>query len=93
MGRYEKAWQVARQRIEDAEKRAQRARGSVRLLAVSKTFPAGAIRDLHGSGQRAFGENYVQEASAKREALADLDIEWHLIGPLQSNKTRLAAAS
>jgi pyridoxal phosphate enzyme (YggS family) len=47
---------------------------------------------LHGSGQRAFGENYVQEASAKREALADLDIEWHLIGPLQSNKTRLAAA-
>ena len=92
MGRYEKAWQVARQRIERAEKRAQRARGSVRLLAVSKTFPAGAIRDLHGSGQRAFGENYVQEASAKREALADLDIEWHLIGPLQSNKTRLAAA-
>ena len=53
MGRYEKAWQVARQRIEEAEKRAQRARGSVRLLAVSKTFPAGAIRDLHGSGQRA----------------------------------------
>jgi len=92
MGRYEKAWQVARQRIEEAEKRAHRARGSVRLLAVSKTFPAGAIRDLHGSGQRAFGENYVQEASAKREALADLDIEWHLIGPLQSNKTRLAAA-
>ena len=92
MGRYEKAWQVARQRIEEAEKRAQRGRGSVRLLAVSKTFPAGAIRDLHGSGQRAFGENYVQEASAKREALADLDIEWHLIGPLQSNKTRLAAA-
>ena len=92
MGRYEKAWQVARQRIEEAEKRAQRARGSVRLLAVSKTFPAGAIRDLHGSGQRAFGENYVQEASAKREALADLDIEWHLIGPLQTNKTRLAAA-
>jgi len=92
MGRYEKAWQVARQRIEEAEKRAHRARGSVRLRAVSKTFPAGAIRDLHGSGQRAFGENYVQEASAKREALADLDIEWHLIGPLQSNKTRLAAA-
>ena len=92
MGRYEKAWQVARQRIEEAEKRAERTRGSVRLLAVSKTFPAGAIRDLHGSGQRAFGENYVQEASAKREALADLDIEWHLIGPLQSNKTRLAAA-
>ena len=92
MGRYEKAWQVARQRIEEAEKRARRPRGSVRLLAVSKTFPPDAIRDLHGSGQRAFGENYVQEASAKREALADLDdIAWHLIGPLQSNKTRVAA--
>ena len=93
MGRYEKAWQVARQRIEDAEKRARRAVGSVRLLAVSKTFPAAAIRELHGSGQRAFGENYVQEAAAKRDALRDLaDIEWHLIGPLQANKTRAAAA-
>jgi PLP dependent protein len=92
MGRYEKAWQAARQRIEDAEKRAGRPVGSVRLLAVSKTFPAAAVRDLHGSGQRAFGENYVQEAAAKREALADLtDIEWHLIGPLQTNKTRAAA--
>jgi pyridoxal phosphate enzyme (YggS family) len=92
MGRYEKAWQVARQRIGDAEKRAGRAAGSVRLLVVSKTFPAAAIRDLHGSGQRAFGENYVQEAAAKRDVLADLtDIEWHLIGPLQTNKTRAAA--
>ena len=92
MGRYEKAWQVARQRIEAAEKSAQRARGSVRLLAVSKTFPADAVRDLHGSGQRAFGENYVQEAVEKRAALADLaDLEWHLIGPLQGNKARLAA--
>lgn len=93
MGRYEKAWQVARQRIEDAEKCARRSPGSVRLLAVSKTFPATAIRELHGSGQRAFGENYVQEASAKRAELTDLtDIEWHLIGPLQTNKTRAAAA-
>jgi pyridoxal phosphate enzyme (YggS family) len=93
MGRYEKAWQVARQRIEDAEKRAGRSPGSVRLLAVSKTFPAAAIRELHRSGQRGFGENYVQEASAKRVELADLaDIEWHLIGPLQTNKTRAAAA-
>lgn len=92
MGRYEKAWQVARQRIEEAVKRAGRAPGSVRLLAVSKTFPADAIRDLHGSGQRAFGENYVQEAIGKRDALADLtDIEWHLIGPLQTNKARAAA--
>jgi len=93
MGRYEKGWQVARQRIEDAEKRARRTPGSVRLLAVSKTFPAAAIRELHRSGQRSFGENYVQEATAKRVELADLaDIEWHLIGPLQTNKTRAAAA-
>jgi pyridoxal phosphate enzyme (YggS family) len=66
----------------------------VRLLAVSKTFPASAIRELHRSGQRAFGENYVQEAGANRIALADLtDIEWHLIGPLQTNKARPAAAT
>src|SRR3954453_5820269 len=94
MGRYEKAWQVARQRVEDAEKSARRSPGSVRLLAVSKTFPAAAIRELHRSGQRAFGENYVQEARAKQGELEDLvDIEWHLIGPLQTNKARAAAVS
>jgi len=59
------------------------------LLAVSKTFPAAAVRALYACGQRAFGENYVQEAVGKRAALADLtDVQWHLIGPLQSNKTR-----
>jgi PLP dependent protein len=94
MGRYEKGWQVARQRIEDALRCAGRAPGSVRLLAVSKTFPAEAVRAVHALGQRAFGENYVQEARAKRVELADLDdIEWHLIGPLQTNKARAAAAS
>lgn len=93
MGRYEKAWQVARQRIDDAVRRAGRPRDSVRLVAVSKTFPAAAIRAVHGLGQRAFGENYVQEARAKRAELADLtDIQWHLIGPLQTNKARVAAA-
>ncbi|MEO5626659.1 MAG: YggS family pyridoxal phosphate-dependent enzyme [Dokdonella sp.] len=61
---------------------------SARLLAVSKTQPADAIRALAGLGQRAFGENYVQEAMAKQRELADLDLEWHLIGPLQSNKCR-----
>jgi hypothetical protein len=63
---------------------------SVTLLAVSKTFGAAAVRAAHAAGQRAFGENYVQEALEKIEALADLhpSIEWHLIGPLQSNKTR-----
>ena len=87
MGHYEKAWQVARQRIDDARRAASRPPDSVRLLAVSKTFPADAIRVVHGSGQRAFGENYVQEASAKRTTLAELaDIEWHLIGPLQNQQ-------
>ena len=61
---------------------------AVTLLAVSKTKPAAAIRDLAAAGQRAFGENYLQEALAKQRELADLDLEWHLIGPLQSNKCR-----
>jgi pyridoxal phosphate enzyme (YggS family) len=63
----------------------------VALLAVSKTQPAAAIRALAGEGQRAFGENYVQEALAKQAELADLALEWHLIGPLQSNKCREVA--
>src|SRR6478752_1261451 len=89
---YEKAWQATRRRIEDAARAAGRPAGAVRLLAVSKTFPAAAIRSVHALGQRAFGENYVQEAVEKRAALADLaDLEWHLIGPLQGNKARLAA--
>src|SRR5690606_12645082 len=63
-------------------------RGEARLLAVSKGQPASAIRGLAGLGQRAFGENYVQEALAKMDALADLALEWHFIGRLQSNKCR-----
>jgi pyridoxal phosphate enzyme (YggS family) len=65
----------------------------VLLLAVSKTFDEAAVREAHAAGQQAFGENYVQEALAKIAALADLRpaIEWHLIGPLQSNKTRVVA--
>lgn len=61
------------------------------LLAVSKTKPAAAVRALAALGQRRFGENYVQEALAKQRELADLALEWHLIGPLQSNKCREAA--
>ncbi|MCF7749606.1 YggS family pyridoxal phosphate-dependent enzyme [Bacillus subtilis subsp. subtilis] len=61
------------------------------LLAVSKTQPADAVAALAGQGQRAFGENYVQEALAKIDALAALGLEWHLIGHLQSNKAELAA--
>lgn len=94
MGRHEKAWQATRQRIASAVRLAQRAPEDVRLLAVSKTFPPDAVRDVHALGQRAFGENYVQEAAAKRQSLADLpDIVWHLIGPLQTNKARDAAAT
>ncbi|WP_298854962.1 YggS family pyridoxal phosphate-dependent enzyme [uncultured Aquimonas sp.] len=68
------------------------ARGrAVELLAVSKTQPAEAVAALAASGQRAFGENYVQEAAAKIEALRRLDLRWHLIGHLQSNKAAQAA--
>ncbi len=67
----------------------------MQLLAVSKTCPAEAVREAHRAGQRDFGENYVQEALAKIEALADLraELRWHLIGPLQGNKAREAAAN
>jgi len=93
MSQYEKAWQAARRRVDEAVARAGRPAGSVRMLAVAKTFPAEAVRAVHALGQRAFGENYVQEAEAKHDALRDLaDVEWHLIGPLQSNKTANAAA-
>jgi PLP dependent protein len=80
-------------RIAEAARAAQRSPDSIRLLAVSKTFPADDVRAAFTAGQRAFGENYVQEALEKIEALADLraQIEWHFIGPLQSNKTRPVA--
>jgi PLP dependent protein len=87
--------QQVRHRISQACALAQRDVQSVTLLAVSKTFAADTVREAHAAGQRAFGENYVQEALAKVEALADLrpQLEWHLIGPLQSNKTREVAAA
>ena len=93
MSLYEKAWQAMQQRIARAAGAAGRDPATIRLLAVSKSMPAEAIRAVHALGQRAFGENYVQEATAKMTALADLPgIEWHLIGPLQRNKARAAAA-
>lgn len=67
------------------------ARTSATLLAVSKTQDASRIRALAACGQRGFGENYVQEALAKQDLLSDLALEWHLIGPLQSNKAKPAA--
>jgi len=64
---------------------------AVTLLAVSKTFGPQAVREAFAAGQTAFGENYIQEAVDKIVALADLPLEWHCIGPIQSNKTRLVA--
>lgn len=78
--------------IRHAELAANRARGSVRLLAVSKTKPASSIAALYRAGQRHFGESYLQEALVKQQALAAYDITWHFIGPIQSNKTRPIAA-
>jgi PLP dependent protein len=82
-----------RQRIAKAAADASRDVSTITLLAVSKTFPAEDVRAAFDAGQRAFGENYVQEAVAKITELADLrgEIEWHFIGPLQSNKTKVVA--
>ena len=63
----------------------------VRLLAVSKAQSADKLREAYQAGQQAFGENYVQEAINKQQVLRDLNIEWHFIGPIQSNKTQLIA--
>jgi len=93
MFHYEKAWQDVKARIARAARAAGRDPDGIRLVAVSKTFPPEAIRIVHALGQREFGENYVQEAVCKLDALADLaPVEWHLIGPLQSNKAGIAAA-
>jgi PLP dependent protein len=85
-----------RERIAAAESQAGRPAGCVTLVAVGKTFPAPVIAAAHGAGQRAFGENYAQEAVAKIDALKVLvpgaPWIWHFIGPIQSNKTRLLAS-
>jgi pyridoxal phosphate enzyme (YggS family) len=85
--------QQVRQRITSSCHDAGRPEQSVTLLAVAKTFDATHVRRAHAAGQCDFGENYVQEALAKIDALADLRarLSWHLIGPLQSNKTRVVA--
>jgi len=77
-----------RRRLAEAEHKAGRAAGSVGLVAVSKTWPASALAEAYAQGQRDFGENYLQEALAKQDELKDLDIVWHFIGPVQSNKTK-----
>ena len=83
--------QDVRARIATACRAAGRAPDAVALLAVSKTFGADAVRAAHAAGQNAFGENYIQEAVDKIDALRDLPLQWHCIGPIQSNKTRLVA--
>ncbi|WGL15133.1 YggS family pyridoxal phosphate-dependent enzyme [Microbulbifer bruguierae] len=80
-------------RIVTACQSCDRSPESVTLLAVSKTRPAADVRAARSAGQRHFGENYLQEALEKQQALTDLDIVWHFIGPLQSNKTRDVAAN
>lgn len=78
-------------RIHNAAQAAGRDPASVQLLAVSKTKPAAAIREIHAAGVRDVGENYLQEALAKQEELRDLPLIWHFIGPIQSNKTKAIA--
>lgn len=78
-------------RIRSAAQAAGRDPGQVRLLAVSKTKPAAAIREVYAAGVRDVGENYLQEALAKQLELTDLPLTWHFIGPIQSNKTRAIA--
>jgi pyridoxal phosphate enzyme (YggS family) len=85
--------QAVHARIDAAARNSGRNPDAVRLLAVSKTWPAEAVREAAAAGQRAFGENYVQEGLEKIAALAALGLEWHFIGPLQSNKTRVVAAA
>jgi pyridoxal phosphate enzyme (YggS family) len=85
--------QAVAARIEAAARASGRDPDTVRLLAVSKTKPAEDVRLAAQAGQMAFGENYVQEGVDKIAALAGLGLEWHFIGPLQSNKTRLVAQS
>ena len=84
----ETALDTVRTRIREAERRYRREPGSVTLLAVSKTKPPEAVRAAVAAGQRAFGENHLQDAMAKVEALGGQGVSWHFIGAVQSNKTR-----
>ncbi|AMK09683.1 YggS family pyridoxal phosphate-dependent enzyme [Pseudodesulfovibrio indicus] len=84
---------AVREALAGAAKEAGRAPEDVTLVAVSKLHPASDVRDLAESGQTEFGENYVQEALAKQEALAGLPVNWHFIGGLQSNKAKYVAGN
>ena len=92
MGRITDRLMAVRHRIDAAAEEFGRDPEAIELIAVSKTFPPSAIEEAMHAGQKAFGENYVQEALDKMQALQNLSgLEWHLIGPLQSNKTRVVA--
>jgi len=80
--------QAIQQRIADAAQASKRAPESITLVAVSKTHPAAMLREAFAASQQVFGESYLQEALDKMAALADLPLQWHYIGPIQSNKTR-----
>ncbi|AMO23478.1 YggS family pyridoxal phosphate-dependent enzyme [Ramlibacter solisilvae] len=84
--------QLVHERIARACAQVRRDVNEVTLLAVSKTFGPDVVREASAAGQKAFGENYIQEAVEKIDLLRDLPLEWHCIGPIQSNKTRLVAA-
>jgi hypothetical protein len=85
-------WEQVEERIQNAARRAGRERSEITLIAVTKKFPASVVREAYALGMRKFGENYVQEFEGKHPALADLpDAEFHLIGHLQSNKTKIAS--
>ncbi|NTV68937.1 MAG: YggS family pyridoxal phosphate-dependent enzyme [Azonexaceae bacterium] len=83
--------QAVQARISDAAALAGRSPESIRLLAVSKTWPLSSVIEAANAGQRAFGENYVQEGIDKLTAATGQKLEWHFIGPLQSNKSRAVA--
>ncbi len=83
--------QAVKTRISEAARAVGRRPGDITLVAVSKTFPSKAVAEACAAGQNAFGENYAQEGIEKIVALSGLPLEWHYIGPIQSNKTRLIA--
>lgn len=92
MSTLEQRYQSVRAHISSACEQAHRSNDAVKLLAVSKTKPAHMVETLYHLGQRSFGENYLQDAIEKITTLSELqDIEWHFIGPIQSNKTRTIA--
>lgn len=93
MQNIEKNLALIHQQIEQAATKFNRETSDITLLAVSKKKPSSDLRSAYDCGQRNFGENFLQEAQVKMRELSDLDIVWHFIGPVQSNKTRALAES